>query len=544
MHIGKKLLADAAKIMNIKTQITGWIANKRKHKNLTFIELRDYTAVIQVIINEEIKITNESYVEFTGIFKNREVSQINNNIAFGSIEFEATNIKIISESLPIPFSINDSNISDDIKTQYRFLFHRSEQSTLRQRSEIIWKIRTFMQNNEFFEVNTPIITSPSPEGARDFLIPSRMHPGKFYAMPQSPQIFKQILMVGGLNKYYQIAPCFRDEDARSDRCFGAFYQLDVEITEPTQEQIFDFIVELLKYIFNEFIPDRKMNINYITYDEAIHRYGTDKPNLNIPLFIEDFTSYFKQSDMMLFANAIEKGCVVKAVRSKCKNAEAVLKNLSFKVAYATKIDNQIKGPIGKFVDFHIDDSIFFICDTESLALKKCNLLIKELAQYESCTNNLEIIIVKDFPMFEYENNQWNFCHNPFSMPQDTNFEESNLKDIKAFQYDIVCNGYELISGSIRNSDADLLIKAFKICGYSEETVQDNFRCILNALRFGAPPHGGFALGIERLIMIILNITNIRDIEPFPINTNGYCPLTGAPITIDNNILKDYKLKII
>jgi aspartyl-tRNA synthetase len=417
---------------------------------------------------------------------------------------------------------------------------------LKFRAEFIDKIREFMKNNEFLEVQTPILTVSSPEGARDFIVPSRLHKGKFYALPQAPQIFKQLLMVGGINKYFQIAPCFRDEDARKDRCYGEFYQLDFEVSFVEKDDaIIDILTNLMKYVLEFF--GKKPIFSVMTYEESMDKYGTDKPNLNNELFLEDFTKVFANSQMDLFRKKIENGEIVKGVRvhglekAACDKVLAFTETKGFKTAYVTKINGEIKGPIGKFVSNDIcqeNETIFFVLNEKNQARKNAGLIIKYFEKKEN--ENFHIVFVKDFPFFEWnaEENKWEFTHNPFSMPKTENLKEEN---IYAYQYDMVLNGYELASGSVRNYKPNLLIEAFKKCGYLEEDVKKKFCSLINAFQYGVPPHAGAAIGIDRLIMILLNAKNTREVIAFPLNTNGVCPMMNAPSEIDEKLLKDLNI---
>jgi aspartyl-tRNA synthetase len=546
-------------------KLSGWVSRIRDHGGIIFLDLRDSSGVIQVTYDGQIDFSTESIVTAEGTIVHRQSDQINTNLITGSIELKAKKITLISKSAPLPIEVNNESIAEDLQLKYRTLYLRGEKMhhNLLFRAQIIKFIRNYMNNYDFLEVQTPIITSSSPEGARDFVIPSRLHPGKFYALPQAPQIFKQLLMASGYDKYFQIAPCFRDEDARKDRCYGEFYQLDCEMSFVERDQILDFIIKLLIAIIKEF-TQKQANTHRITYHDSLEKYGTDKPDLRIPLIIEDFSELFRNSEMELFKSQILKGKSVKGFRinrnfgqielnnSLCKSILDVLdKEHNFKVAYIIKNDNEIKGPIAKFIpNSFIDEgeAVFFVCDEGHVLLKKLDILRLYLAKaldFYLDPMQFELVEVIDFPMFEEDESSstgWAFTHNPFSKPKNLSENLNNLSQVVANQYDIVLNGFEIISGSIRNTDVENLIQCFGIVGRDEAEVREKFNSIISGFAYAVPPHGGFALGIERLIMILLNEENVRKVVAFPLNTNGTDPFTRTPNEISNQAKKELHLK--
>ncbi len=543
--------------------LQGWLANKRDHGSLLFYEIRDHTGLVQVVVDspsdEQTKIPLESVIEIVGNVRKRDETQINDTLFTGTIEVECTNVTVIAKSDLLPFEIDDSNINDDLKIKYRYLYLRGEKlkNNLQLRANLLHFLRNYMYDNNFIEVQTPIITCSSPEGARDFLIPSRLHKGKFYAMPQAPQIFKQLLMVGGVNQYFQIAPCFRDEDARKDRCYGEFWQLDVEMSFSTQDQILHYACKLIDDMIQKFNPDKKLFISQFTYKESMDLYGSDKPDLRADIKSEDWTAFFAKSEMKLFKEQVEKGAIVKALKIKkilsTSIRDKVLKKCEengFRTGFVHKEFNELKGPIAKFIDHNLlenNEMLFFLCNQKKVLYKNLGILRKILIELGNLVDKSKHHLVKivDFPMFEQnEKGGWDFTHNPFSKPQSDIQSIDNLSEVVAYQYDLVLNGFEIASGSIRNNDLNGIISAFKKCGYKEQEIFDKFRSLLNAFKYGVPPHGGFAFGIERILMILSDEDNVREVVAFPLNTNGVCPMTGAPTCIKNQTLEDLSVKII
>ena len=538
--------------------IKGWINNKRNHGGCLFVDIRNASGIIQATTNDENiiklieKIPNESIISVTGVIKKREEHQINAHLPMGNIELLIENFEVLSINEKTIIDFSHSNVAEEIKMKNRVLYLRSArmQRNLKFRAEIIIFMRNYMENLNFLEIQTPLITFSSPEGARDFIIPSRLHPGKFYALPQAPQIFKQMLMASGVERYFQIAPCFRDEDARKDRCYGEFYQLDCEMAFTTQEEVLTLVTNIVTSIIKEF-KKTKCVLTRLTYENSLKLYGTDKPDLRNPLQIKDFSEIFLNTEMDLFKKAIKNGQNVRGIVASFNVTNAICKRIlarvenQFKIAYILKEENEIKGPIAKFFPIsEIDNNsaIFFVCDTYVASNKKLNLLREIIAEETELKLNPEefqLVQIIDFPMFEKDGNQWYFTHNPFSKPQEI---KENLEEIKAYQYDLVLNGFEICSGSIRNTNINTILEFFELTGTPKEETELRFQGLFNAFKYGVPPHGGFAVGIERLIMILLNEDNIREIVAFPLNTNGSDPFTNTPSIPSSELLKELHLK--
>ncbi len=574
------------KNVNNKVKLSGWVHSKRDHGGLIFIDLRDHFGITQLVIDEENTSLNldeishiklESVITIQGSVLKREDELINKNISTGEIEVKIEELLIESAAKQIPFQVSDSheNYPEDLRLKYRFLDLRREKShkNIILRSEVISFIRQEMVKKGFLEIQTPILTASSPEGARDYLVPSRLHAGKFYALPQAPQQFKQLLMVSGFDKYFQIAPCFRDEDLRADRA-PEFYQLDMEMSFVTQEEIFEVIEPLLKDIFDKFGTKKiaKEDFPQIDYETAMLKYGNDKPDLRNPIEISDGTEIFESSGFGIFAGAIKKGAVIRAIPTpKChdkarsfydKTIEFAQNNGAKGLAYIIFDEQGVaKGPIAKLLDqdrldklkksanLNNGDAVFFSCGSKKEAAKIAGLVRDKLG------NDLELIDqniykfcwVVDFPMYEIdeETNKIDFSHNPFSMPQG-GIDDLNNKDpldIKAFQYDIVCNGVELSSGAIRNHQPEIMYKAFKIAGYDKKVVEEEFGAMLNAFAYGAPPHGGIAPGIDRIIMLLQDEPNIREVTPFPMNGKAQDLMMDAPANVDAKQLKELNIQL-
>ncbi len=570
--------------------LSGWINKKRDHGNLLFIDLRDNYGITQCVIDNKNllfkkieKIPLETVVQFEGNVVSRELSTINKEIKTGEIEIKISNFKILGATKELPLPVfSDQEYSEEIRLKYRFLDLRRSKihKNINLRSQVISFIRKEMESFGFLEFQTPILTSSSPEGARDFLVPSRLNPGKFYALPQAPQQFKQLIMVSGFDKYFQIAPCFRDEDARADRSPGEFYQLDIEMSFVNQNDIFNIVEKLLINLFNKF-SDKKIKDKVfpkITFSDAILKYGTDKPDLRNPLEICDVTKIFERQDVKfeIFKKLVSKGSIVRAIvtkktnnkpRSFFDNLDKWAKEEGYNgLAYLTfeKVDNEIigKGPIGKFFaseackeiikisKAEIGDSIFFACDKKKTVEKFLSVARDKIAKNLNLIdeNLFSFCWIVDYPMYETDEKtgKIKFSHNPFSMPQGEinkiNFEKP--LEIKAYQYDIVCNGVELSSGAIRNHIPELMYKIFKVAGYDKKSVDDKFNGMINALSYGAPPHGGIAPGIDRIVMLLANEKNIREVTMFPMNQNAQDLMMNAPSNVDDNQLKELNLKII
>ena len=576
------------KDINKKVIISGWLHRRRDHGNLLFIDIRDHYGITQCVIENKSKffsilekVKPESVLKIEGTVIKREKGTENNELITGKIEVQIQNLEILSnaQELPIPV-FGEQDYPEEIRLKYRFLDLRRDEmhNNLVLRSKVISFIRSEMLNLGFLEYQTPILTSSSPEGARDFLVPSRLNPGKFYALPQAPQQFKQLIMVSGFDKYFQIAPCFRDEDARADRSPGEFYQLDLEMSFVEQEDIFKVVEKLLINLFKKFSSKKILPEKFprIPYKEAMLKYGTDKPDLRNPLIIQDVTKIFTRDDVKfdIFKKLVKSGSKVRAIvtkntkdkpRSFFDNIDKWAKNEGASgLAYFTfEKDKKItaKGPVGKFFSeealiemqaickANIGDSIFFACgkekEVEKILSSARNKIAEDLKIIDK--NIFTFCWVIDYPMFEKDEKSGKivFSHNPFSMPQGDlkkiNFEKP--LEIKAYQYDIVCNGVELSSGAIRNHLPELMYKLFSIVGYSEKDVNEKFSGMINALSFGAPPHGGIAPGVDRIVMLLANKTNIREVTLFPMNQNAQDLMMSAPSEIDSKQLKELGLKL-
>ncbi len=566
-------------------RLSGWVHRKRDHGNLLFIDLRDNYGITQCVIETTSKefeaaesARNESVVTITGRVVKRTPETVNTKMPTGGIEVVIDNFELNSQSELLPIQVNsDQEFPEDTRLRYRFLDLRRDKmhANILLRSQIIASLRRRMIDQGFLEFQTPILTSSSPEGARDFLVPSRMHPGKFYALPQAPQQFKQLLMVAGFDRYFQIAPCFRDEDARADRSPGEFYQLDFEMSFVTQEDVFAAIEPVLHGVFTEFAKGRQispMPFKHFTFEESMLKFGNDKPDIRNPLIISDVTPVFAGSDFNAFAKAIEKGACVRAIPA--PNTESQPRSFFEKMndwAIAqgapglgyiifTK-DGSAKGPIAKFLNedrltqlkqlsgCKDGDAVFFVCNQKPAAEKLAGFARTRLGEELELIdkNRFEFCWVVDFPMFEYNEDEKkvDFSHNPFSMPQgglDALLNQDPLT-IKAFQYDVVCNGIELSSGAIRNHLPEVMYKAFEIAGYGKEVVEEKFGGMLNAFKYGAPPHGGCAPGIDRIVMLLANEPNIREVVAFPMNQNAQDLLMQAPSEVMARQLKELHIKV-
>lgn len=574
-----------AKNINEKVKLSGWVHSKRDHGALIFIDLRDNYGITQIVINQEnadlnldaiASIKLESVITVEGNVIARIAEAINKNIATGEIEIEVKNLIVESLAQQIPFQVNDNeNYPEDLRLKYRFLDLRREKThrNIILRSQVISFIREQMTEKGFLEFQTPILTASSPEGARDYLVASRVHPGKFYALPQAPQQFKQLLMVSGFDKYFQIAPCFRDEDLRSDRA-PEFYQLDMEMSFVTQEDIFGVVEPVLRNIFEKFGSKKVVGGNFerITYDDAMLKYGVDKPDLRNPLIITDVTEIFDGSGFGIFAGAIKNGALIRAIPApKCHDKARSFYDKT--IGYAQELgakglayiiydeNGEAKGPIAKLLDqerldklkklanLNNGDAVFFSCgnkrEAEKIAGAVRNRLGEELELIDPSIYKFCWII--DFPMYELneETGKVDFSHNPFSMPQGgaEALEKMDPLKIKAFQYDIVCNGVELSSGAIRNHKPEIMYQAFALAGYDKETVEKQFGAMLNAFKFGAPPHGGIAPGIDRIIMLLADEPNIREIIPFPMNGKAQDLMMQAPANVSERQLKELNIEL-
>jgi len=569
--------------INKDVYISGWINKKRDHGGLLFVDLRDEYGITQCVINSENpkfklveNIKLESVIKISGKVVKRSDDTVNNNLPTGEIEILSKDIEILNESEQIPFQVAiDDDAPEDLRLKYRYLDLRREKKhkNIILRSKIINSIRQKMIDRGFLEIQTPILTASSPEGARDFLVPSRLNKGKFYALPQAPQIFKQLLMISNFDKYFQIAPCFRDEDARADRSPGEFYQLDFEMAFVDQNDIFKTIEPVLFEIFSEFskysVSEPPFKI--IKYKDSVSLYGTDKPDLRNPLIIKDVTDCFANSGFKIFEDNIKKGFVVKAIKAPGSSIKPrgwfdklndwARDNGQKGLGYIIFENNEFKGPIAKNLkeenlnsikdlsNLENGDSIFFISDDENNANKFAaiarNQLCNELNLLEK--NTFKFCWIVDFPMFELDpqSKKIDFSHNPFSMPQG-GMESLNNKDpldILAWQFDIVCNGVELSSGAIRNHKLDIMIKAFEIAGYSKEDLKNRFGSLFKAFRFGAPPHGGSAPGIDRIIMLLAEEENLREVVAFPMNQQAEDLMMGSPNIVSKQSLSELGIEL-
>ena len=571
---------------NQKVKLSGWVNKKRDHGNLLFIDLRDHYGLTQCVVDKsksifkEIeKIPLETVLKIEGIVIEREKETVNESLETGEVEVRIENFEILGHTKELPLPVfSDQEYSEEIRLKYRFLDLRRKKihNNIILRSKIISFIRTEMQKYGFLEYQTPILTSSSPEGARDFLVPSRLNPGKFYALPQAPQQFKQLIMVSGFDKYFQIAPCFRDEDARADRSPGEFYQLDIEMSFVEQEDVFKIVEGLFLNLFKKFSSKKLLHKKFprIPYDEAMLKYGSDKPDLRNPLIISDITQIFKRDDVNfeIFKNLVSNGSIVRSILTKNTSEKprsffdgidkwAKEEGSSGLAYFSIENSNKLtaKGPVGKFfseeclkeimklTNAEVGDTIFMSCgkkiDVEKLLSNARNKIARELSLIDE--NIFSFCWVVDYPIFEIDEHtkKIKFSHNPFSMPQGDidNLDLSDPLKLKAFQYDIVCNGIELSSGAIRNHKPDLMYKLFNIAGYSRETVNEKFSGMINALSYGAPPHGGIAPGIDRIVMLLADEKNIREVTMFPMNQNAQDLMMNAPSDVDEYQLKELNI---
>lgn len=563
-------------------KLSGWVHKKRDHGNLLFIDLRDHYGITQCVVemgaesfSSVEKIRLESVVTIEGKVLKRSAETENNENPTGKIEVSIDKFSVISNVESLPLSVSSvSNLSEDTRLRYRFIDLRREKlhKNIVLRSQVIATIRKRMIEQGFLEINTPILTSSSPEGARDFLVPSRMHPGQFYALPQAPQQFKQLLMVAGFDKYFQIAPCFRDEDSRADRSPGEFYQLDFEMSFCTQEDVFAVIEPVLYDVFKQYSNKSVSTYPFrrITYADSMLHYGSDKPDLRNPLIIEDVSDIFVNSSFAVFVDTIKKGGVVRAIavkdadkqpRSYFDKLNDWAKSIDMPgLGYVTYVDENVKGPIAKFLSpeqlaelkskTHLEGNgvVFFVCDKEKIANNLAGQVRQKLGiDLNLLSNSFEMCWIVDFPMFELneDTGQIEFSHNPFSMPQggmDALLNTPPL-EIKAYQYDIVCNGIELSSGAIRNHLPEVMLKAFEIAGYPAEEVQKKFSGMLNAFKYGAPPHGGCAPGVDRMLMLLTEEPNIREVIAFPLNQQAQDLMMNAPSNVTEEQLKELHIKV-
>ena len=557
-------------------KVAGWVENIRDHGGVSFIDLRDMHGQLQIVMRDTslLKgISKEDCVSIQGEIEKRDEETYNPKIPTGTIELEAHSIEVLGKVYrPLPFEIATSKeIREDLRLKYRFLDLRNRKviDNMIFRSNVIAFLRSKMTEMGFMEVQTPILCASSPEGARDYIVPSRHYKGKFYALPQAPQQYKQLLMVSGVDKYFQIAPCFRDEDARADRSPGEFYQLDFEMSFATQEDVFRVGEEVLTATFEKFAPEgyevTKAPYPVISYKQAMLEFGSDKPDLRNPLRIIDLSEFFNKCTFKPFQNKTVRAIKIHGRQSKGFHEKMlkfateigmgglgyleVLEDLSYKGPIDKFIPEELKGEMRKLAGLEVDDTIFFIADKEAHAAAYAGQIRNELGRrldlYEK--NAYRFCFVNDFPMYEKdeETHKIGFTHNPFSMPQG-GLEALTTKDpleILAYQYDIVCNGVELSSGAVRNHSIDIMVKAFEIAGYDEEVLKQKFGALYNAFQFGAPPHAGMAPGVDRMIMLLRNEENIREIIPFPMSGTAQDLMCGAPNEVTEQQLREVHIKV-
>jgi aspartyl-tRNA synthetase len=588
MHAYRSHTCAALRASNVgeTVRLSGWIHRKRDHGQLLFVDLRDHYGITQIVTDTDSaafkvldRIRVESVVTIEGEVVARSKETVNPNLPTGEIEVRAKSVTVQSPAAELPMPVfGEQEYPEEIRLRYRYLDLRREQihSNIMLRSAVIASIRRRMIEQGFTEFQTPILTASSPEGARDYLVPSRVHPGKFYALPQAPQMFKQLIMVAGFDRYFQIAPCFRDEDARADRSPGEFYQLDFEMSFVTQDDVFNAIEPVLSGVFEEFATGKTVTpageYPRIPYKDALLKYGSDKPDLRNPLLITDVSDHFKGSGFGLFAGLVEKGAVVRAVPAP-RTAEKSRKFFDDMnewarsegfagLGYATRKGGEWGGPIAKnhgeegmnriaeAMGLGPDDGIFFAAGKEEEAAKLAGAARTRVGEQLDLMEkgSFRFCWIVDFPMFEYNDEQKkiDFSHNPFSMPQGEMeaLETKDPLDILAWQYDIVCNGVELSSGAIRNHRPDIMYKAFEIAGYSKDEVDTNFSGMINAFKFGAPPHGGSAPGIDRIVMLLADEPNIREVILFPMNQKAEDLMMNAPAPVLPKQLKELSIKVV
>ena len=557
-----------------KVRIAGFVENIRDHGGVIFVDIRDHSGELQVVSNDDSifdGITRESSITIEGVIRKRSEEDYNNRISTGTIELLVESLEVLNKCLNVlPFEVMTSTeVSEEVRLKYRYLDLRNSKVKERIifRTKVLDYLRKIMKENDYLEVQTPIITASSPEGARDFIVPSRKFKGKFYALPQAPQQFKQLLMCSGFDKYFQIAPCFRDEDARSDRLYGEFYQLDLEASFVEEEDILKMGEKIFYNTFKEFSDKKVTKIPFpvLTYEESMKRYGTDKPDLRNPLELIDLTSVFEDTSFKPFRGVPVLGIVVSNIADKSNSW------FNEVVEYASSIgmpgigyfkigeDMSFAGPIDNFLTdderqslidtakLNKNDVIFFIAD-RTKAYTYASLIRDELGRKLDLIdpNELKLCIIKDFPMYEWsdEEDKYVFMHNPFSMPQGgLDAFKKDIKDIVAYQYDFVCNGIEMASGAVRNHDLNIMKKAFEVAGYDETEIEKRFKALYEAFKYGAPPHAGMALGIDRLLMLMLSTASIRDTVAFPLSASGADNLMQAPNEVSELQLREAHIKV-
>lgn len=556
--------------------VSGWVQNIRDHGGVLFLDLRDTSGVLQTVSNDDSifkGLAKETVIRLKGILRKRDEDTINKKIKSGEVKLLISELDVLGESLhELPFEImSNKQVSEDVRLKYRYLDMRNDKvkDNILLRSEILHFLRNKMYDLSFTEVQTPILTASSPEGARDFVVPSRNFKGKFYALPQAPQIYKELLMVGGIDKYFQVAPCFRDEDARSDRTLE-FYQLDLEMNFVTEEEVLLLGEEIFHSVFTKY-SDKKVSpkpFRRISYNDSMEMYGTDKPDLRNPLIIKDISKILENTTFGPFKSSIIKAIVVDDIGDKSNSWFNEIVDYASSIGmpgigYLTLTkDKTFKGPIDKFLsDTERKDLIEFLSMKENsvvffIANKNKKVAQKFSGQIRTYLGNklnlidenrIELCIINDFPMFEYDEKlrKYEFCHNPFSLPHESNIEynKDNMDEILAYQYDFVCNGNEMASGAIRNSNVESLIKGFEAVGYKRDEVERKFQSLITAFKYGCPPHGGMALGIDRIIMILKDESNLREVQAFPVSTSGQDLMMGSPSTLEPKQLEELGIKI-
>ena len=563
-------------MVKTKIVVSGWVQNIRDHGGVLFLDLRDTTGVLQTVSNDDEMfkgLARESVVKLEGTLRKRDKDTINKKLKSGEVELLVDKLEILGTSLhELPFEIISSKqVQEDIRLKYRYLDMRNDKvkSNILLRSEILHYLRNKMYDLGFAEVQTPILTTSSPEGARDFVVPSRNFKGRFYALPQAPQIYKELLMVGGIDKYFQVAPCFRDEDARRDRTLE-FYQLDLEMSFITEEEVLELGENIFYDVFTKYSDKEvsKKPFRRIDYMDSMEMYGTDKPDLRNPLIIKDISKILVNTTFGPFKSSVVKAIVVDGIGDKSNSW------FNEVVDYASSIgmpgigyltlckDGTFKGPIDKFLtdeerkelieylNMKENSVVFFIANkVKKVAQKFAGLIRIELGKKLDLIdeNRIELCIINNFPMFEYDDKlrKYEFCHNPFSLPHDTKIEynKDNIEKVLAYQYDFVCNGNEMASGAIRNNDLDSLVKGFEVVGYTCDEVEKRFSSLFTAFKYGCPPHGGMALGIDRILMIIKDEINLREVQAFPTSTSGQDLMMGSPSVLDKKQLDELGIKI-
>lgn len=565
-------------------EVRGWVQSRRDHGGLIFIDVRDHTAIVQLVVHPETaeafgiaeSLRDEFVIKAVGVVKEREAGLKNDNIPTGNVELVIETIEILNKSEALPIQVySDQNVSEDLRLKYRYLDLRRPkmQQTLRRRAEYYKFIRNYMESKDFIEVATPILANSSPEGARDFLVPSRVHPGKFYALPQAPQQFKQLLMVGGVPRYYQIATCFRDEDPRADRLYGDFYQLDLEMAfAETGEEVHATIEPLVRELVTNFAGKQLLTeeIPRIPYQEAMERFGSDKPDLRFGMELVDVSDIVKDSGFGVFANVIKDGGVVKAIcvkgastlsRSQIDHFTEIAKSEGAGgLAYLTYAEGEIKSPIAKFFSenelkaitdaVHAEDGdvVFFGADKPAKVHKVLGRLRNEFADHFNLKdpNVIALAWIVDFPFYEWDEkaNRLDFGHNPFSMPKGglKALENEDKLGIVADQYDMVMNGYEICSGAVRNHNPEIMYQVFAALGYEKDYVDAKFGAMINAFKYGAPPHAGCAFGLDRMFMVLIGEENIREVVAFPKNGSGVDVMMNSPSTVEGAQLKELSIR--